>query len=158
MPLAEDLDTRPTLQMQRIFDAPRALVWRAWSRPDILRLWMGPVEWPAFSVTNDFRVGGAWRIGLKSPETGEELWQGGVYHEIVENERLVFSFKWDEGHEDGAPVDTLVTVELTETDDGRTVMDFTHAGLKSESSLTGHKYGWASTIDRLEAWLAANPD
>lgn len=158
MPLAEDLDTRPTLQMRRTFDAPRTLVWRAWSRPDILVLWMGPAEWPAFSVTNDFRVGGAWRIGLRSPETGEELWQGGVYLEIVDPERLIFTFKWDEGHEDGAPVDTLVTVELTETDDGRTVMDFTHAGLKSEGSLAGHKYGWASTADRLEVWLAANPD
>ena len=156
MTLAEDL--RHALTLRRTFDAPRALVWRAWSRPEALVLWMGPVEWPAFSVTSDFRVGGEWRIGLKSPETGEELWQGGVYREIVEPERLVFTFKWDESHEDGPPVDTLVTVELAETDDGRTVMDFTHQGLKSERSLTGHKHGWNSTIDRLEAWLAANPD
>jgi len=158
MTLAEDLDTRPTLQMRRTFDAPRTLVWRAWSRPEIMVMWIGPVEWPAFRVTNDFRVGGAWRIGLKSPETGEELWQGGVYRQIVEPERLVFTFKWDEGHEDGPPIDTLITVELTETDDGCTVMDFTHAGLTSERSLAGHSYGWASTADRLEAWLAANPD
>lgn len=56
MTLAEDLDSRPTLRMRRTFDAPRGLVWRAWSRPEILVLWMGPVEWPAFSVTSDFRV------------------------------------------------------------------------------------------------------
>ena len=158
MTLAEDLETRPTLHMQRTFDAPRTLVWRAWSRPEILVLWMGPVEWPAFSVTCDFRVGGAWRIGLRSPETGEELWQGGVYREIDEPRRLAFTFRWDESHEDGPPVDTLVTVDLTETDEGRTLMNFTHAGLKSERSLTGHRHGWTSTADRLEAWLAANPD
>ena len=158
MTLADDLDTRPTLQMRRTFDAPRTLVWRAWSRPEILVLWMGPVEWPAVSATADFRVGGAWRICLRSPETGQDLWQGGTYREIVEPERLVFSFRWDESHEDGPPVDTLVTVVLSETDDGRTVMDFTHAGLKSEQSLTGHRHGWTSTADRLEAWLAANPD
>jgi len=158
MTLAEDLETRPALRMQRTFAAPCALVWRAWSRPEILVLWMGPVEWPAFSVTSDFRVGGAWRIGLRSPETGEELWQGGVYREIEEPRRLAFTFKWDESHEDGPPVDTQVTVDLSETDDGRTVMDFTHAGLKSERSLTGHRHGWTSTADRLEAWLAANPD
>ena len=158
MTLTDDLATRPTLQMRRTFDAPRTLVWRAWSRPEILVLWMGPVEWPAVSVTSDFRVGGAWRICLRSPETGQDLWQGGTYHEIVEPERLVFSFRWDESHEDGPPVDTLVTVVLSETDDGRTVMDFTHAGLKSEQSLTGHRHGWTSTADRLEAWLAANPD
>ena len=159
MTLAEDLDTRPTLHMRRTFDAPRALVWRAWSRPEIMVLWMGPVEWPAFSVTSDFRVGGQWRIGLKSPETSEELWQGGVYREIVEPERLVFTFKWEgDNHEDGPAVDTLVTVQLSETAEGRTQMDFTQEGLKNARSLTGHAHGWTSTADRLEAWLAANPD
>ena len=83
---------------------------------------------------------------------------GEPYVEIVEPERLVFTFKWDESHEDGPPVDTLVTVQLDETDDGRTVMNFTHASLKSQQSLIGHRHGWTSTVDRLEAWLAANPD
>lgn len=149
---------RPTLNLQRVFDAPRDLVWHAWSNPEVLVLWMGPVEWPAVSATCDFRVGGAWRICLRSPDTGENLWQGGVYTEIVAPERLAFTFKWDESHEDGPPVDTLVTVRLIETDDGRTRMDFTHEGLKSEQSLIGHRHGWSSTVDRLEAWLAANPD
>ncbi len=152
----QEIAGRPALRMRRVFDAPRALLWRAWSRPEILVRWMGPADWPAFSVANDFRVGGTWRIGLKSPTTGEELWQGGVYREIVEPERLVFTFKWDEGHEDGAPVNTLVTVELNEIADGRTAMDFTQAGLKSDRSRDGHQHGWASTLDRLEAWLAAD--
>ena len=158
MTLVDDLATRPTLNLQRTFDAPRALVWKAWSQPESMVLWLGPVEWPAVSVTCDFRVGGEWRACLRSPETGQDLWQGGVYREIVEPERIVFTFKWDESHEDGPPVDTLVTVRLSETADGRTRMDFTHEGLKSEQSLTGHKHGWTSTADRLEAWLAANPD
>ena len=149
---------RPTLKMQRTFDAPRDLVWRAWSNPEILVLWMGPVEWPAVSATSDFRVGGAWRICLRSPTTGENLWQGGVYTEIDAPRRLAFTFKWDDSHEDGPPVDTQVTVDLSETLDGQTIMDFTHEGLKSEQSLTGHRHGWSSTADRLEAWLAANPD
>jgi uncharacterized protein YndB with AHSA1/START domain len=149
--------TRPTLKLRRTFDAPRDLVWRAWSNPEILVLWMGPVEWPAVSATCDFRVGGAWRICLRSPETGENLWQGGIYTEIDAPRRLAFTFRWDESHEDGPPVDTLVTVEFSEAGD-RTVMDFTHEGLKSEQSLTGHRHGWNSTADRLEAWLAAHPD
>lgn len=158
MPLA-DPALRPRLDMQRTFEAPRALVWRAWTQPEAMVLWMGPVEYPAFSVTLDFRVGGRWRIGLKSPETGDELWQGGVYEEIVEPERIAFTFKWEgDNHEDGPPVDTRVTVRLTETHDGRTQMDFTHEGLKNETSRDGHKYGWNSTVDRLESWLAANPD
>lgn len=155
MTLVEDLATRPTLRMQRVFDAPRALVWRAWTSPEIRVLWMGPVEWPMVSGAGDFRVGGAWRACLRSPETGEELWQGGVYREIVPEERLVFTFKWDESHEDGPPVDTLVTVQLSDAPGGGTLMDFTHEGLKSEQSLTGHRHGWTSTFERLEAFLAA---
>jgi uncharacterized protein YndB with AHSA1/START domain len=146
------------LRLSRTFDAPRALVWMAWTRPEMRVNWMGPVEWPMVSGTNDLRVGGEWRACLRSVETGEDLWQGGHYREIAEPERLVFTFRWDESHEDGPPADTLVTVLLHETDDDRTRMDFTHEGLKSERSLTGHEYGWNSTLDRLEAWLAANPD
>ena len=105
----------------------------------------------------DFRVGGAWRVCLRSPETGADLWQGGVYTRIEEPRLLAFTFKWDESHEDGPPVQTQVTVELTAAGD-RTIMDFTHEGLKSDQSLTGHRHGWASTADRLAAWLADNPD
>lgn len=146
------------LDLTRIFDAPRALVWMAWTRPEMRVNWMGPVEWPMVSGSNDLRVGGEWRVCLRSVETGEDLWQGGHYREIVEPERLVFTFRWDESHEEGPPADTLVTVVLHEAAHGKTRMDFTHEGLKSEGSLTGHEHGWNSTLDRLEAWLAANPD
>lgn len=155
---AVESPARPTLRMRRTFDAPRALVWAAWTRPEMTVQWMGPVEWPAVTVKQDLRVGGEWRICLRSPETGQDLWQGGVYREVIAPKRLVFTFRWDESHEDGPPIDTLVTVQLEETADGRTVMDFTHEGLKSEQSLTGHRHGWNSTADRLEAWLAEHPD
>ena len=155
-PLPPLLERR--LDMSRTFDAPRPLLWAAWTRPEMRVHWMGPVEWPMVSGTNDLRVGGEWRACLRSPDTGQDLWQGGVYREIVPEERLVFTFKWDDSHEDGPPVDTLVTVRFAETAEGQTRMDFTHEGLKSEQSLTGHRHGWTSTADRLEAWLAANPD
>lgn len=155
MTFVDSIATRPTLRMQRHFDAPRPLVWRAWTNPEVMVLWLGPVEWPAVSATQDLRVGGKWRACLRSPDTGQDLWQGGVYREIVPDERLVFTFKWDESHEDGPPVDTLVTVQLRDAPGGGTLMDFTHEGLKSEQSLTGHKHGWTSTFERLEAFLAA---
>lgn len=158
MSLVEAIATRPSLSLQRVFDAPRALVWKAWTTPETMVLWLGPVEWPAVSVAQDLRVGGEWRACLRSPDTGQDLWQGGVYREIVPPERLVFTFKWDESHEDGPPVDTLVTVEFAELPDGRTRMDFTHEGLKSEQSLTGHRHGWTSTFERLVAFLETEGD
>lgn len=142
------------LEMERIFDAPRALVWMAWTRPEMRIHWMGPVEWPMLSGTNDLRVGGLWRACLGSATTGDVLWQGGMYREVVEPERLVFTFRWDESHEDGPPADTLVTVVLHELPEGQTRMVFTHEGLKSQRSLDGHTHGWTSTFGRLDAWLS----
>ena len=96
------------------------------------------------------------RLPALQTDTGEDLWQGGVYREIVPDKRLVFTFRWDESHEDGPPADTLVIVVLSYAPDGGTLMDFTHEGLKSEASLTGHKHGWTSTFERLEAFLTAD--
>lgn len=149
--------TDHVLHMERVFDAPRDLVWRAWTRPEVVVLWLGPVEWPAVKVEQDLRVGGLWRAGLKSAEGDEVLWQGGMYREVDPPRRLVFTFRWDESHEDGPPADTLVTVQFDETNDGKTRMRFTHQGLKSERSLTGHEYGWTSTFGRFDAWLKDTP-
>jgi uncharacterized protein YndB with AHSA1/START domain len=145
---------RPTLRMQRVFNAPRALLWSAWTKPEMIVRWLGPVTWPAISHTSDFRVGGRWSATLEST-TGEGTYQQfGVYMEIVPEERLVFSFKWADGHEDGTPVDTLVTVVLSDDASGGTQLDFTHAELKSPLSAERHHYGWTSTFDRLDQWIA----
>lgn len=157
MALVEPLISRPTLNLQRVFDGPRELVWSLWTKPELLVLWLGPVDWPAITARSDFRVGGEWRACLKSVNTDDLLWQGGVYLEINAPERLVFTFMWDESHEEGPPVETLITVVLSAMDDGRTHMDFTHEGLKSEQSLIGHERGWISTFKRLESYLADLP-
>ncbi|MBX9614812.1 MAG: SRPBCC domain-containing protein [Caulobacteraceae bacterium] len=141
------------LEMERAFDAPHALVWAAWTRPEMRVCWMGPVEWPMLSGTNDLRPGGLWRACLGSITTDDVIWQGGMYREVVEPERLVFTFRWDESQEEGPPAETLVTVLLHELPNGRTRMEFTQEGLKSEASLDSHAGGWASTFDRLASWL-----
>jgi uncharacterized protein YndB with AHSA1/START domain len=151
---ATDTLAPPSLRLRRIFDAPRELVWRAWTRPEMVVAWFGPPEWPAVHTEQDLRPGGAWRACLRSATQDRLLWQGGVYREVVPPERLVFSFKWEsDDHEDGAPVDTLVTVLFTQLPDGRTQMDFTQQGLKSEQSLAGHCDGWTGTFARLAQWL-----
>ncbi|MDB5724504.1 MAG: Activator of Hsp90 ATPase 1 family protein [Novosphingobium sp.] len=145
---------RPTVHMQREFDAPRALLWSAWTKPEMIVRWLGPVTWPAISHTSDFRVGGRWSATLQSVAGEGTYTQFGVYLEIVPEERLVFTFKWADGHEDGTPVDTQVTVILSDTPAGRTRLDFTHAELKSKLSAERHRYGWTSSFDRLDQWIA----
>ncbi len=155
--MAARTDAHPigeTLKLVREFDAPRDLIWLAWTKAEMLIAWLGPVEFPAVHAEQDLRVGGAWRACLKSPETGALLWQGGVYSEIDPPARLVFTFKWEgDNHEDGPPVDTLVSIALAELPGGRTRMEFTQQGLKSEQSLAGHLHGWTSSFDRFDRWL-----
>src|SRR5512147_1513859 len=82
------------LVITRTFDAPRALVFRAWTQPEHMVRWLGPHGYTAPSCKIDFRVGGAYRACICSPE-GQESWMRGIYREIVEPERLVFSFAWE---------------------------------------------------------------
>ena len=120
------------LTITRTFDAPRALVWKAWTDPKHFLNWWGPRDHPAVDVEMDVRVGGRWRHCLRSTETGADLWHGGVFREIVKPARLVFTFTWEEDGERG--VETIVTVTFVERDD--------------------HDGGWNSAFDRLAEQLA----
>ena len=146
-----------SLKLRRIFDAPRDLVWLAWTRPEMTVRWLGPVEWPAARVAQDLRVGGEWSALLKSADGDETLWQGGVYREVAPPERLVFTFAWGEGHEDGNAVETIVSIDLTALSSHQTLLEFTQIGLKSTASANGHHHGWTSSFDRLDGWLAGQP-
>ena len=142
------------LRLRRIFDAPRDLVWLAWTNPEMTVRWLGPTAWPAVHVTQDLRVGGHWSAVLKSTEGDETLWQGGAYQIVDPPQRLVFTFTWGEGHEDGPPVETVVSIELTALSGERTLMEFDQTGLKSPASAGGHHHGWTSSFSRLDALLA----
>ena len=82
----------------RVFDAPRELVWKAWTDPQYVMLWWGPKGFTCPFCTMDFRVGGKYLFCMKTPD-GQELWSGGEYHEIVSlrEDRIhhvLFRSKW----------------------------------------------------------------
>ncbi len=140
------------LVIVRVFDAPRRRVFEAWADPAQAKQWMGPRGFTTTHQEGDLRAGGAWRLCLRRDDDGKELWQGGVYREVVEPERLVFTFAWDQadrrrGHE------TLVTVTFAEQQ-GRTTMTFRQAAFESVEERDGHGDGWNSTFDRLGECLA----
>jgi uncharacterized protein YndB with AHSA1/START domain len=139
------------LVIERVFNAPRELVFQAWTDPDHIRQWFGPRDHPATHVSADVRPGGRWRGCLKSAETGSELWLGGVYREIVPPERLVFTFAWEEAGERG--LETIVTITFAERE-GKTHMTFRQVPFQSVNEREGHRGGWASTFDRLDELLA----
>ena len=142
------------LLLARAFDAPRELVYRVWTRPEHLARWWGPRDFTTPSIQADLRPGGAYRICIRSPE-GADHWMRGVYREVVEGERLVFTFAWEEEGGSGRPgPESLVTVTFAETGGGGTEVTFHQAPFPSAESRDSHAGGWSECLDRLEAYLA----
>jgi uncharacterized protein YndB with AHSA1/START domain len=140
------------LVITRVFDAPRELVWKAWTDPSRAMAWWGPRQYPATSMEMDARVGGKWRMCLTGVEDGRALWQHGVFQEVDEPERLVFTFVWEEEGERG--VENIVSIEF-EDRDGQTLMTFRQTPFLSAGERDGHTGGWSSTFDRLDDYLAS---
>lgn len=145
----EKLVSDRELLIMRVFDAPRELVFEAWTKPEHLIRWWGPAEFPADSITVDVRPGGRWRHSLRSLEDGSLLWHEGEFREVVPPERLVFTFAWDGSEE------TIVTVTFEERAGGKTLMTFHQAPFSKVPDRDGHIEGWTSCFDRLEEHLAS---
>jgi uncharacterized protein YndB with AHSA1/START domain len=145
-------ETRPELVITRTFPAPRELVWQAWADPKQMVQWMGPRHHPARHYENDFRPGGKWRSCLTATDGSGDLWVGGEYRELLEPERMVFTFAWD--GDDGRPENImLVAITLAAEGEG-TRMTFHQTGFRDAEQRDGHNGGWTSCLDRLEEFLA----
>ena len=76
------------LVITRIFDAPRELVWKAWTDPRLVMRWWGPVGFTSPSCQIDLRVGGRYLFCMRAPD-GQQFWSGGEYTEIIAPEKIV---------------------------------------------------------------------
>lgn len=95
----------------RTFDAPRELVFEAWTTPAYLKRWLGVHDrWTLDVCEIDLRVGGAYRYVWRGPD-GMEMGMGGVYLEIVPPERLVATERFDQSWYPGGAVGTVVLTE-----------------------------------------------
>jgi uncharacterized protein YndB with AHSA1/START domain len=139
------------LVIKRVFDAPRELVFKAWTDPEHLKQWSAPQGFTIPIAEGDLRPGGKWRSMMRKPD-GTELWLGGVYREIVEPERLVFTHAWDDANGNPGP-ETTVTVTLVERN-GKTEMTFRQGAFESVGSRDDHQGGWTECFDRLEELLS----
>jgi uncharacterized protein YndB with AHSA1/START domain len=148
-------DTAPTssaweLVISRAFDAPRALVFAAWTDPARLVRWWGPKGFRTPSCKMDVREGGAFRICMRSPE-GTDHWVQGVFREVVKPERLAFTWAWED--EDGKPKhETVVRVDFTEQG-GKTRLRMQQGAFESATARDQHESGWGSALDCLDEYL-----
>lgn len=150
------------LVITRVFDAPRELVWKAWTEPEHVMQWWGPKGFTAPVARIDLRVGGEYLSCMRSPE-GKEYWSTGVFREVVPLERLVMtdSFADPEGNvvpashygmTDDIPLEMLITVTFEE-DDGKTKLTLRHAGLPAGETRDGAGAGWNESLDKLAETL-----
>ncbi len=134
------------LVITRIFDAPRALLFKAWTEPDRAARWWGPQGFTTLYCDMDVRPGGAFRVCMQSPE-GTEHWKQGVYREVVEPERLVFSFAWEDA--EGKPGhQTVVMVTFAERG-AKTELTLHQGVFETVTACNEHQRGWTSTLERL---------
>ena len=142
-------DDRTSLQIRRLYKAPVAAVYAAWTDPEQMKHWMGPSEdFGESEVTMDVRVGGRYRIVMHSPD-GEVHRVGGVFREIVANQKLVYTWAWESTPER----ESLVTLEFKPSGDG-TELVLAHERFADAPARDKHQEGWNGCLDRLGRFLS----
>ena len=140
-----------SITLTRVFQAPRSLVFEAWTKKEHLDKWCAPRGFTISSSSGDFRVGGTWRTLMIAPD-GEKYPLRGVYKEIIPNELLVMTHVWEE--DDGTPEhETVVTVHFADEGTG-TKVTLEQSIFKSVESREGHRGGWTQCFDILGEHLA----
>jgi uncharacterized protein YndB with AHSA1/START domain len=138
--------------MTRVFDAPRQLVFDAFTKPELLKRWFGPRGWSLVVCDVDLRVGGGFRFVLRGPD-GKDMGMRGVYREIVPPERSVHMESFDD-----YPGESQVTAVLTE-ERGRTTLTATvlypSPEVRDIVIQSGMEHGAAESYDKLAEMLAS---
>lgn len=142
------------IRITRVFDAPRELVWKAWTTPAMLVHWFGCAAFSTISADNDLREGGTWRVVLRTPD-GEDIPSYGTYTAVRPVDHLAFTHQWEKQPVDVNPAHhrTQVTVDLLEEGE-KTRMHFRQTGLASEASRDSHIGGWCDSMDALALAVA----
>jgi uncharacterized protein YndB with AHSA1/START domain len=110
----------------RVFDAPRELVWKAWTDPKYVMQWWGPKGFSCPACEIDFRVGGKFLYCMRMPD-GQEGWNAGEYHEIVLHEKIVYSMYFSDSKGNKVEPEEYGT-EHEAIDDARDVILFEDLG------------------------------
>jgi uncharacterized protein YndB with AHSA1/START domain len=139
--------------VSRVFEAPRQLVWRAWTEPEHFSQWFGtpPYTTPVETISMDLRPGGAWSATMVSGDDGSQVPFRGTYREVVEPERLVLTFE-DVSDPDNEDVE-LLTVTFAEFA-GETEVVASQTGHMPSEEYGLLEQGYSAFFDRLEPCVA----
>lgn len=155
MGAAQNLVREPAdrvLVIERTFDAPRKLVFDAWTQSEHMAKWWGPRGFKSTVLRNELRPGGAYRIHMLGPDG--DHWTQGVYREVVPPERLVMVGSWADAQGNPTRPETTLTLIFEELA-GKTKLTLHNAIFESTTARDLHRGGWSSALDCLAEYLAA---
>jgi len=152
------------MTVTRVFDAPRELVWKAWTDPKYVQQWWGPKGFTSPVCQMDFRVGGKSLFCMKAPD-GQEFWNGVEYHEIVPNEKIVSLMYFadskgnkvdaaDYGIEHEAVEDAYDVTLFEDLGNGKTKLTFIGNEPMESAKNSGHLEGWNQILDKIAEVIA----
>lgn len=147
-------DDPPRVTLTRRYNAPRQAVFDAWVKPALRQRWWAAGPGMTCDLCEiDARPGGRYRINMKSPPPGvSEYICTGEFLEVVEPERLVFTWRWESWRASHA--DSIVTVTFKAVDAGTTEMTLVHEKLPDDHAADQHRQGWTAAFEHLRAALA----
>jgi uncharacterized protein YndB with AHSA1/START domain len=142
--------TRRQMTYTRVFDAPRELVWKAWTEPEQLALWWGPrgIRTPLETIEVDLRPGGVFRLTMVAEADGTEFPTEMEFREVVEPERIVFGWEAQRGL--GAGEVTITFKDLSD----KTEVTSNYDGFTTDEIAADSEVGWNQQLDRLGELLA----
>jgi uncharacterized protein YndB with AHSA1/START domain len=144
------------IAMTRVFDAPRNLVFEAYTKPELVKRWLGVHGGWSWSVCEiDLRVGGAYRFVWRGPG-GEEMGMGGVYREVVVPERIVATEAFDQSWYPGEAVSTVVLVQQGDSTTLTLTVRYQSREARDAVLKSPMEQGVAAGFDKLEELLAAH--
>ena len=159
--MADDVER---MTVTRVFDAPRELVWKAWTDPQYVAKWWGPQGCTAPVVNMDFREGGKALLCMKMPD-GQEFWNGVDYIEIVPMEKIVSSMYFSNAKGEKVDpselgfehevVEGAYDVTLFEDlGDGKTKLTFIGNEPMKDAAESGQLEGWKQILDKVAGVVA----
>ncbi|KQR78503.1 ATPase [Burkholderia sp. Leaf177] len=137
------MSDKPSLTLQRRINASPAKIFAAWTEPSQLVKWMHPANNNVIRAEMDVRVGGRFRIVMRTP-AGEEHDVSGVFKEVVQDEKLVYTWAWRSTPER----ESLVTFTLRR-DGELTLLTLKHEQFFDETARDNHESGWNEILDGL---------
>jgi uncharacterized protein YndB with AHSA1/START domain len=134
--------------LERVIAAPRSKLYRAWLDPAMLARWFGPDDFSVTVASVDERVGGVHQVEMLDPDGGHHIFDS-VIEELVPDERIVFTFRFDPEAEE-----TKLTLTFSDADRGGTLLRLDHERITTGGSIDTQSVnvGWGQTLSKLQVF------